>query len=404
MAPRIVLYAGEKFGKTSAGCYSTKPVFLMTAGETGLLSLIEANRVPADTAYMPEAKNWSDVWVAVRELIQQPHDFQTLVIDTGNGAEQLCAKQICDDHFGGDWSGYNSYGRGNEQASKAWAEFLAELDTLRFQRKMTILILQHAKVKTFQDPTQGKDWDQWRPEAIEKCWALTHKWADAIIFGGFKVTVKDDKATAEKRYLRCAASGAIVAGNRYGLPPEITAADGAKNLWDAFAAALAKAKGSSAPPPANGAPPTNGTPPAGNGTKPKTVEEKAAWFKAAIAKAHQPGGKRKTAEEELAYLTKGVKDAKFEPAIEAELFFLLCSKAVSIADLAKLDQLDQEFSKLAPSFTQEQHDRLVEAMRDRRIELTPPPPADEPNQTDPEPTPEPVGAGAGAPSDDDIPW
>jgi hypothetical protein len=57
-------------------------------------------------------------------------------------------------------------------------------------------------VKTFSDPA-GKQWDQWRPEAREKLWGLTHKWSDCILFGGWQVTVsKDEKVTGEERYLR----------------------------------------------------------------------------------------------------------------------------------------------------------------------------------------------------------
>lgn len=245
--PRVVLYAAEKFGKTSWAAHAWRPVVLMTQGETGLLSLLEAGRVPP-VDHMPEDfKRWGDLTKTVEELRDAPHDFKTLVIDTGNGAEQLCAGEVCRDAFGGDWSDYASYGRGNELASKKWAGFLALLDSVRTTRRMAVVILHHAKVKTFQDPA-GKDWDQWRPEAIDKLWALTHKWADCILFGGFKVTVnKDDKATSESRYLRAEASAAIVAGNRYGLPAELTAAPGAANLWKVFADQLGKAKAAGRP-------------------------------------------------------------------------------------------------------------------------------------------------------------
>ena len=241
LPPRIVLYAAEKFGKTSWAAHSWQPIFLMTPGETGLLSLLETGRVPQVDHFPDDFRQWADFETAVRALRDDPHEYRTLVIDTGNGAEQLCAAAVCDDKFNGDWSEYLAYGRGNEQAMKKWGAFLGLLDDVRIRRRMAVILLQHAKVKTFQDPA-GKDWDQWRPEAIDKLWGLTHKWADCILFGGFKVTVKQDKAVGESRYLRAEASSAIVAGNRYGLPPEITAAPGAANLWKAFADHLGAAK------------------------------------------------------------------------------------------------------------------------------------------------------------------
>lgn len=247
--PRMVLYAGEKFGKSSFGAHAWKPIFLMTAAETGLLSLLEANRVP-ETAHFPDDfKSWSTLTQAVTAIRDDKHEYRTLVIDTGNGAEQLCAAETCEEEFGGRWSDYASYGRGDVLTSKKWAAFLRLLDEVRARRRMAVLILQHAKVKTFQDPA-GKDWDQWRPEAIDKCWALTHKWADVIAFGGFKVSVdKQEKATSERRFLRLEASAAIVAGNRYGLPASIEAPPGgAAGMWKAFADALTKVKsGAKAP-------------------------------------------------------------------------------------------------------------------------------------------------------------
>jgi hypothetical protein len=175
-------------------------------------------------------------------LRDDPHEYQTLVLDTGNGAENLAAEAVCHDRFGGDWSDFNAYGRGIDLTTPAWAQFLALLDEVRVKRRMGVLVLHHARVRTFSDPA-GKQWDQWRPEAREKLWGLTHKWADCILFGGWQVTVsKDEKATGEERYLRAGTSGAVVAGNRYGLPDAIKAPPGAGNLWRAFAEAMRKAK------------------------------------------------------------------------------------------------------------------------------------------------------------------
>jgi hypothetical protein len=89
-----------------------------------------------------------------------------------------------------------------------------------------VLILHHARAKEFSDPA-GKTWHQWRPEARDKLWSLTHKWADVILFGGWSVAVNaDDQATGEERSLRTGTSGAIVAGSRYGLPDVLRATAG----------------------------------------------------------------------------------------------------------------------------------------------------------------------------------
>lgn len=243
---RVVLYAPEKSGKSSFGCFAPKPIFLMTAGETGLLSLIESGQVPPTDHFPEDFKTWGSLVAAVDALAKERHDYSTLVLDTGNGAENLLAADVCNESFGGNWADYNDYGRGIRVATPVWGKFLQKLDVLRTTRRMAIIFLHHAAVKQTSNPT-GKDWDQHRPEAIDKMWGLTHKWADVIAYYGTKVTVnKEDKATGEQRFLRCSPSASIVAGNRYGMPDEITSAPGAQNLWNAFSAALRKAKSKAA--------------------------------------------------------------------------------------------------------------------------------------------------------------
>jgi hypothetical protein len=259
LAPRIVMFAQEKFGKTSWAAYADKPIIMMSKGETGLLSLIETRRVPATTPYFPECTSWADALECVKSLTCDPHDYHTLVLDTGNGFEDLCAQYVCEQEFGGNWGehGYAGFGRGDVVSKTVWGAFLEKLDTLRLDRGMSIIILHHAIIKTANNPT-GKDYDQWRPACREKLWGHTHKWSDIIMRGGFDMTVsKDDKVTAESRTLFTENSPSSVGGNRYGLPPKITARPGAENLWKAFEAAMAKAKPTNEtkqPAPANGIP------------------------------------------------------------------------------------------------------------------------------------------------------
>lgn len=348
LPPRIVMYAQEKFGKSSFASHSWNPIFLMTKGETGLIPLIESGRVPAVAHFPSDFQRWGDLKQAVTELRDDPHDYRTLVLDTGNGAEQLCSGSVCDDSFGGDWSDYGSFGRGDVLASKEWVRFLDLLDAVRIKRRMAVIILHHAKVKTFSDPA-GKSWDQWKPEAIEKLWANTHKWADVILFGGFKTTVtKDEKATGESRYLRADSSGAIVAGNRYGLPAEITAPAGALNLWTMFANALTKAKTPKPaeapkaspegehgrPPSANGAASTTTAAPngvsAGNAASPPTPAD---------APSTSPGRKRKPSDPPTVDVIVDLisKVARHEDYDEADLIGDVCER-FSAADLMELVQ------------------------------------------------------------------
>src|SRR5579859_2480461 len=86
---RVVIYAPPGWGKTSFAARMPGAIVLMTPGEDRLVKLIEGGLVP-ETSFFPDlARCWGDVTGAVEELLIQPHDYRSLVIDTGNGAERL---------------------------------------------------------------------------------------------------------------------------------------------------------------------------------------------------------------------------------------------------------------------------------------------------------------------------
>ncbi|VTS00534.1 Putative uncharacterized protein OS=Magnetospirillum magneticum (strain AMB-1 / ATCC 700264) GN=amb0352 PE=4 SV=1: AAA_24 [Tuwongella immobilis] len=241
---RVFIHAPEKWGKSSVACYAPKPVFILTEGETGLLSLIESGQVP-ETSYLPEARSFDDLTAYCNAILYDDHDYRSLVIDTSNGAERLLGQKVLDEEFNGVMmgkDGFTSYGKGDLACVSHWTRFLRLLDEIRTSRKMMVILLAHTKVKTVNNPT-GPDYDQLRPDGVEKLWSLTHKWADIIAAGVHDLTVKDDKVKDSKgRYLVCAGTASIVAGNRYGLPDRISCGKSAEAGWQNFASAVRAAK------------------------------------------------------------------------------------------------------------------------------------------------------------------
>jgi hypothetical protein len=97
---RIVVYGPEGAGKSSLGAAAPRPIYILTRGETGLLTLRDYNLVPA-TSHFPEIGTWTELLDVIQVLIDQDHDYKTLVIDTLNGAEGLCHEHVCQRDFGG---------------------------------------------------------------------------------------------------------------------------------------------------------------------------------------------------------------------------------------------------------------------------------------------------------------
>lgn len=256
---RYAMHSGVGFGKTSIAAFSRAPIFLMTRGETGLTTLIDAGQLPP-TPHLPEAETWADLLAAVRLLRTEKHDYKTLVLDTANGAERLMHEWVCERDFDGEWGerGFSSYMRGYEVALADWRMFLNSLDELRKERGMTIFFLLHTRIKTFKNPS-GADYDRYAPEMHEKTWGLTKGWLDCILFGNFEVTVKQGTKVADvsKKGKAAELSHRILytnsdnptfdAKNRMGLPDEIEMGASAKEGWTNLATAIRDSRKADAP-------------------------------------------------------------------------------------------------------------------------------------------------------------
>ncbi len=243
---RYITHATEGWGKTSFGAQTPKPVFVQIGGETGLETLIDAGRLP-EVPHFPAVQSWDDLLGSVETLTIDKHPYRTLVLDTMNGAETLCHQYICTRDFNGDWGskGFGSYNKGYEVSLPEWAAFLGKLDRLRSERKMTIFLLCHTKVKPFKNP-EGPDYDRYQPDVHEKTWGLSHKWADCVLFGNFETTVQVDKVDAKKgkgtggafRMMYTERHAAYDAKNRLGLPGEIEMGDSPAEAWENFMTAV----------------------------------------------------------------------------------------------------------------------------------------------------------------------
>jgi hypothetical protein len=248
---RLILHAPEKWGKTSFAAMAPDPIFLMTRGEDGLLTLQDTGCLPNSVRYFEEpAQSWNEVKMAVDELIVKDHPFKTLVIDTLNGAERLCHEHVCRSQFNGDWGekGFLAFHKGYDLSIPDWLELLQRLDRLR-EKGVAVIALCHTRVTTFKNP-EGPDFDRYQPDLHPKTWSATHKWADLILFGMFETFVdqardKDKKGKAsggQTRILLTERHAAYDAGNRHHLPPEIELGSTPEEAWANFQDALKQGK------------------------------------------------------------------------------------------------------------------------------------------------------------------
>ncbi len=209
---------------TAAG--APTPIFIPT--EDGLDQI--------DCASFPLAKTLADVDTALRTLIQEQHDFETVVIDSADWLERLVWDVLCEQYGVTSIEKVDGgYARGYTHALTHWRRLLTDLNTLRTQRGMCVILLAHAKVEKFEDPEHAA-YDRYSPRLHKHVTALLTEWSDAVLFATRKIITKTedggfgrDRTIAAglgkdggERILRTVGSPACVAKNRYGLPSELS--------------------------------------------------------------------------------------------------------------------------------------------------------------------------------------
>lgn len=238
--PRIILNAVEGFGKTSCAAYAPDAAILMATGETGYLTLLDANRVPD----VPRAiiESWPALLSIVDSFVESP-PCKNLSLDAMGGFERLCHECVCNRDFSGEWGerGFASYQKGYDLAVTDWLQLLNRLDLLR-KKGVNIMFLSHAKTITYKNPL-GADYDKIIADVHHKTWAVTQKWADAVLFGNFFTVVETDKSRkaevlkkgkgigGTERVIYTERRDAFDAKNRYGMPEVIDIPADPTQIW-----------------------------------------------------------------------------------------------------------------------------------------------------------------------------
>jgi len=238
------LYVTDDFILThnsTIGSQAPSPIFIPT--EDGLDMI--------DAAKFPLATSFDDVLAALTELRLQPHDFETVVIDSLDWLERLIWDRVCQEfNVKNIEKADGGYARGYMHALTYWREVIDLLDLLRNQREMVVLLIAHAKVEKFEDP-EAPPYDRYSPRLHKHAASLVTEWCDAVLFATRKFrTASEDAGFGRKRtiahaigkdggdrILRTVGGPSCVAKNRYCLTEELPLS------WAAFISALSATAG-----------------------------------------------------------------------------------------------------------------------------------------------------------------
>lgn len=232
-APKIVIYGPPKVGKSTFAAQAPKAIGIIT--EEGLDNI--------DVDAFPRAASIDDVMGAIATLYSEPHEYQTVFVDSLDWLEPLILAKVCQEHRVKNIEEIG-YGKGYVFAEDMWRAFFAGLDALRNERGMTIICIAHEQINKVKNPVLADDYDAYSLKLNKKAVGIINEWADVIGFAAHEVMVrttdagfnqKDTKAiTTGARKLHLNPHPAYVAGNRYGIPDTPLS-------WAAFSHAMAAA-------------------------------------------------------------------------------------------------------------------------------------------------------------------
>jgi hypothetical protein len=234
--PRLLVYGVEGVGKSNFAAQAPGAIFIPT--EDGLGEI--------DCASFPLAKKLTDVESYLSALAIEPHDYQTVVIDSLDWLEQLIWDDLCRLSSATSIEKVDGgFGKGYTAALRFWRQIIDSLEALHKERNMAVILIAHAKVERFEDP-ESSAYDRYTPRLHKHANAVITEWADAILFATrkFRTESEDTGFGRERtiavgigkdggeRVLRTVGGPSCIAKNRYNLPYELPLS------WDAFVGAL----------------------------------------------------------------------------------------------------------------------------------------------------------------------
>jgi len=213
----MLIYGPEGVGKTTFASKAPDAIFLDLEKGSGKI---------ANVKRYDGAKTYLEVTEFLHELMTTKHGYKTLVIDSVSELERMIWKQGCIDN---SWISVEDpgFGKGYVIMLKYWENIVAGLVKLQ-SMGMNVILIGHADVKTFTDPTNNASYDRYQIKVDKRANALFRERLDFIGFANFVTYVKGKESAAKQkafadgtRKLFTERRPAWDAKNRLGLPLEI---------------------------------------------------------------------------------------------------------------------------------------------------------------------------------------
>lgn len=211
---KVVIYGSEGIGKTTFAAAFPEPLFIDTEGGTAHMDVRRIDR----------PQSWDELLTIVEEVAADPNVCKTLVLDTADWAETLCAEYICQKYKQNSIESFG-YGKGYTYLAEEFGRLFTELDAVLASGK-NVVITAHAKMRKFEQPDEQGAYDRWEMKLSKQVAPLLKEWCDMLLFLNYKTYVvtsetNSKKAQGGKRVMYTSHHPCWDAKNRHGLPAEM---------------------------------------------------------------------------------------------------------------------------------------------------------------------------------------